>query len=230
MTATRLDVQLAALESCAASPAAIGLLSKVGDDGTVVDPEFKDMSRARILGIAHTHVGAYFLLEPDAFYRHVLTEGTLTIASSTAFRVSAWQSMGGFARGLSVAWDLDFSCRLASLGPVVFVDDIVGFYRLHDANTSAQGLTSYREVIRVKQRHFAHPRFPLDRGWLERDIRDRLLGLAYHESLRGNVRQTVNACVEARNYGVTGAAAAVHMLKGVLRSIRATVGESARAS
>jgi glycosyltransferase involved in cell wall biosynthesis len=221
MAPTRLAVQARILDRYPEAPAVIGLLSKIDSAEQRRRDGFVEESRRRILGIAHRESDDCVLLDPTAFYQHVLFEGTLTIASSTAFRVSAWHAIKGFSCQLRVAWDLDLSCKLARLGPVAFVDQVIGFYRLHAGNTSMQGLSCYREVVGLQGEHLRRPLLAINQVGLRKHVIQGCLGLGYHESVRGNVAGMFRAYAKAWRCGARTHTTLLSTAKGMLRAARA---------
>lgn len=217
MTPTRLAVQSRVLEAHPQVPATIGLLHKIDRNGLACDGVSEANYRARLLAIAHQRAESCYLLEPTAFYRHVLFQATYSIASNTMMRRSAWEAIGGFARHLRVAWDMDLCCRLAVCGPIAFIDQVVGSYRLHERNTSTQGLTGYREVAAVKAEQLRSPLFSVDRGRLRRDVAQHYFALGYHESIRGNGGLAWRAYAKAWFHGIPGHRAVFAMIKAALR-------------
>ena len=185
MAPTRLASQFRVLEAHPAAPAVVGLLRMINGLDQSINPNFEEDSRKRILAIEHAVAPDCCLLAPASFYSHVLLRGTLTIASSTTFRRAAWEAIGGFPLGLRVAWDLDFSCKMSTQGPVAFLDEVVGSYRLHDGNTSAQGHHCARESLALKRLHFAQPLYPIDQERLRNDLARGYFDVGYEESVRG---------------------------------------------
>lgn len=220
MLPDRIERQAGALERHPEAAAAIGLLVKIDPDGKPWPGDFVADSRVRIDAIPHRDGIGCRLLDPAGVYAHVLSHGTLTIASSTTFRKSAWQKAGGFDKTLRVAWDTDISLKLTTVGPLAYIPDPIGEYRLHAANTSAQGTTTLREVLALKQRHLDSPRFPIDRETLRRELREGLFGLAYTESQRGNLRVAWAALGNARRNGLGRMKYATEMIKAAVRAAR----------
>ncbi|MBL8867634.1 MAG: hypothetical protein JNK93_18920, partial [Planctomycetia bacterium] len=182
--------------------------------------DFVAESRVRIDAIPYTDGVGCRLLDPAGVYAHVLSHGTLTIASSTTFRKSAWQKAGGFDKTLRVAWDADISLKLTTVGPLAYIPEPIGEYRLHAANTSAQGTTTLREVLALKQRHLDRPLHPIDGEMLRLELREGYFGLAYAESQRGNLRASWRALGSARRYGLGQAKWAIESIKAALRAAR----------
>lgn len=220
MLPDRIERQAGALEHHGDAAAAIGLLVKIDSDGKPWPGDFVADSRVRINVIAFKDGNGCRLLDPAGVYAHVLSHGTLTIASSTTFRKSAWQKAGGFDPTLRVAWDTDISLKLTTVGSLAYIPDPIGEYRLHAANTSAQGTTTLREVLALKQRHLDRPLHPIDGEMLRRELREGYFGLAYAESLRGNLRTSWRALGSARRNGLGHAKWAIESIKAALRAAR----------
>jgi glycosyltransferase involved in cell wall biosynthesis len=220
MLPDRIERQAGALERHGDAAAAIGLLVKIDSEGKPWPGDFVADSRVRIDAIPFKDGVGCRLLDPVGVYAHVLAHGTLTIASSTTFRKSAWQKAGGFDLNLRVAWDADISLNLATIGPLAYIPDPIGEYRLHTANTSAQGTTTLREVLALKQRHLDSPRFPIDRAALRRQVREGYFGLAYTESRRGHLRASWRALGLARKNGLGRVKCAIEMVKAAVRAAR----------
>lgn len=221
MLPDRIERQAGALERHPEAAGSIGLLVKIDSDGKPWPGDFVADSRVRIDAIPFKDGIGCRLLDPAGVYAHVLAHGTLTIASSTTFRKSAWQKAGGFDQSLRVAWDSDISLKLATVGTLAYIPDPIGEYRLHAANTSAQGTTTLREVLALQQRHLDSPRFPIDREALRHQLREGYFGLAYTESQRGHLLAAWEALRAARTNGLPGRSFAVQSTKILLRGTRA---------
>jgi glycosyltransferase involved in cell wall biosynthesis len=218
MAPTRLAVQSRVLQKHPQVPAVIGLLHKIDGDGLGCDDVSEVKYRARLLTIPHQSAEDAYLLDPSAFYNHVLLQETYSIASNTMMRRSAWEAIGGFALHLRVAWDMDMCCRLALCGPIAFVDHVIGSYRLHEENTSAKGLTCYREALAVKAAQLRCPLFSIDRIRLQRDVAQRYFALGYHESIRGNSGLALKAYAKAWSHGIPSHRTLFAMVKATLHS------------
>ena len=188
MHPNRINLQVGALEQHPEAAAAVGLLVKIDADGNRSPGDFVADSRVRIDAIPYREGVGCRLLDPAGVYAHVLSHGTLTIASSTTFRKTAWFKAGGFDTTFRVAWDTDISLKLTAVGPLAYIPEPIGDYRLHAANTSAQGTTTLREVLALKQRHLDRPLHAINREGLRRELREGYFGLAYTESNRGQLR------------------------------------------
>lgn len=220
MLPDRIERQAGALDRHGNAVAAIGLLVKIDADGKPTPGDFVAESRVRIDAIPYTDGVGCRLLDPAGVYAHVLSHGTLTIASSTTFRKSAWQKAGGFDKSLRVAWDADISLKLTTVGPLAYIPEPIGEYRLHAANTSAQGTTTLREVLALKQRHLDRPLHSINCEVLRRELREGYFGLAYTESQRGNLRASWRALGSARRNGLGQAKWAIESIKAALRAAR----------
>jgi glycosyltransferase involved in cell wall biosynthesis len=223
MAPDRLRVQVEALRGHPEATAAIGLLAKLDRYGRPLPCDFIEESRRRIDAIPHRDGATCRLLDPAAVYAHVLSRGTLTIASSTTFRKSAWQAAGGFDSSFRVAWDFDISLNLTRFGPLAYIPEVIGEYRIHPANTSAQGTTTNREVLLIKRRHLDRPLHPIDRELLRRELRDGYRGLVYTESDRGHTVAAWRALLAARRSGLGVSSTLAEAIKAVLRAARAGV-------
>lgn len=221
MRPDRIERQAGSLELHPEAAAAIGLLVKIDTEGKPTSGDFVAESRIRLDLIPFNEGNGCRLLDPAGVYAHVLSHGTLTIASSTTFRKSAWSKAGGFDKTLRVAWDADISLKLTTVGPLAYIPDPIGEYRLHAANTSTQGTTTLREVLALKQRHLDRPLHPIDREGLRRELRDGYFGLAYTESNRGHLRAAWSALIAARKNGLGRSLVAMESVKSVLRAARA---------
>ena len=226
MHPNRIERQVGALEQHPDAAAAVGLLVKIDSDGNRSPGDFVADSRVRIDAIPYRDGVGCRLLDPAGVYAHVLSHGTLTIASSTTFRKSAWQAAGGFDASLRVAWDSDISLKLTAVGPLAYIPDPIGDYRLHAANTSAQGTTTLREVLALKQRHFDRPLHPIDREGLRRELRDGYFGLAYTESNRGHLVAAWKALGGARRNGMNRKRRITESVKATLRALQAKMKRS----
>jgi len=224
MSPIRLAVQGHVLDCHPEVPAVIGLLTKIDSAGVRCSDDFEARSRERILGIPHCQGAGCVLLNRADFYNHVLFQGTLTISSSTTFRKSVWEKIGGFASRLKVAWDLNFSCKLPTIGTTAFVDQVIGCYRLHDKNTSLQGLTGDCEVLAIRAEHLRNPVFPIDRDAMRRILAQGCYNLAYNESLRGNVLNMTKMNSLSIRYGASPWRVSADIAKGLARSARAILG------
>ncbi len=219
----RIEWQVGALEQHPEAVAAIGLLVKIDADGNRSPGDFVADSRVRIDAIPYRDGVGCRLLDPAGVYAHVLSHGTLTIASSTTFRKSAWSKAGGFDTAFRVAWDTDISLKLTAVGPLAYIPEPIGDYRLHAANTSAQGTTTLREVLTLKQRHLDRPLHAIDREGLRRELRDGYFGLAYTESNRGHLVAAWKALREARRNGLPITGSITEAGKSAIRVMRAKV-------
>jgi glycosyltransferase involved in cell wall biosynthesis len=223
MHPNRIERQVGALERHSEAAAAVGLLVKIDADGNRSPGDFVADSRVRIDAIPYRDGVGCRLLDPAGVYAHVLSHGTLTIASSTTFRKSAWSKAGGFDTTFRVAWDTDISLKLTAVGPLAYIPDPIGDYRLHAANTSAQGTTTLREVLALKQRHLDGPLHPIDREGLRRELREGYFGLAYAESSRGHLLAAWRALRHARSHGLPAISYATQATKILIRGARATI-------
>jgi GT2 family glycosyltransferase len=221
MAPDRLRMQVEALTNHPDAAAAIGLLTKIDADGNPCPGDFAEESRVRLDEIPYREGVACRLLDPAGTYVHVLSQGTLTVASSTTFRRSAWLAAGGFGMHLRVAWDCDISLKLTAVGPLAYIPEVIGEYRLHGANTSAQGTTTLREVLKVKEGHVNHPLHAIDLMGLRAELRDGFFGLAYAESNRGNLTAAWRALTAARRHGLPVAGTVIQAGKSVARAARA---------
>lgn len=223
MAPNRLEMQSAVLDQNLDAGAAFGLLRKIDALGRPTTTDFVAQTEARLRGVCGRETQLCRLLEPAATYQHVLSHGTLIVASSTMFRRSAWQSIRGFDTQLRVAWDLDFSLRLTRFGPLAYISEVVGDYRLHGANTSSQGTTTLRECLSLRLMHLDDPSFPILEGDLRRELRNSFLDLAYAESQRGHALASISAIKLAARNGLSSGIAMLHAAKAVLRVGRARV-------
>jgi glycosyltransferase involved in cell wall biosynthesis len=226
MLPNRIERQVGSLERHPEAVAAIGLLVKIDADGKPSPGDFVTDSRVRIDTIPFKDGAGCRLLDPAGVYAHVLSHGTLTIASSTTFRKSAWSKAGGFDKSLRVAWDSDISLKLTAVGPLAYIPDPIGDYRLHAANTSAQGTTTLREVLALKQRHLDRPLHAIDFGKLQVELRDGYFGLAYTESNRGQLLAAWRALSEARRTGMNRKKGFTESIKAILRALQANLKRS----
>ncbi len=217
MAPDRLARQVSALELHPDAAAAFGLLVKIDSEGKPTAGDFVAECRVKIGAIPHRDGKSCRLLEPAGVYAYVLSFGTLTIASSTTFRKSAWSKAGGFDASLRVAWDSDISLKLTTVGPLAYIPEPIGDYRLHAMNTSSQGTTTLREVLALKQRHLDRPLHPIDRDGLRRELREGYFGLAYTESNRGHLRAAWKALWAARWNGLAMTVFVTQSLKAILR-------------
>ncbi len=72
-------------------------------------------------------------------------------------RREAVRRIGLFDPAIRGADDWDLYIRLAEAGPVVFVDRLALYYRLHASNASADCWGMFTNVRRVYRKHFARP-------------------------------------------------------------------------
>ncbi len=226
MHPNRIERQVGALERHPDAAAAIGLLVKIDSEGKPSPGDFVADSRVRIDAIPYRDGAGCRQLDPAGVYAHVLSHGTLTIASSTTFRKSAWTKAGGFDKTLRVAWDADISLKLTTVGPLAYIPDPIGDYRLHAANTSAQGTTTLREVLALKQRHLDRPLHAIDRELLRRELREGYFGLAYTESNRGRLLEAWKALRAARRNGMNSKQGITESVKATLRALKAKMKRS----
>lgn len=226
MHPNRIERQVGALEQHPEAAAAIGLLVKIDAEGKPSPGDFVAESRIRLNSIPFKDGVGCRLLDPAGVYAHVLSHGTLTIASSTTFRKSAWSKAGGFDASLRVAWDTDISLKLTAVGPLAYIPDPIGDYRLHAANTSAQGTTTLREVLSLKQRHLDRPLHPIYRDGLRRELREGYFGLAYTESNRGHMVAAWQSLLAAKRNGMNPKQGITESVKATLRALKAKLKRS----
>ena len=73
-------------------------------------------------------------------------------------RKTAWANAGGFDASLRLAEDYDLWLRATRLYDVLVLDDILAYYRLHDAQTVANPGPVAHAAFRVRSRHIRqHP-------------------------------------------------------------------------
>lgn len=80
----------------------------------------------------------------------VMTPGQMLV------RRSAHDAVGGFERRLRMAEDWDYALRLAELGPLEFVDEVVMSYRRHGQNTSVLHSSISRRCIQAVRLRVVH--------------------------------------------------------------------------
>jgi glycosyltransferase involved in cell wall biosynthesis len=96
--------------------------------------------------------------------------------SSALFRKSAIDALEGFDESLEVASDLDLITRLAAIGDIACVPEVLGAYRVHDASISARRFELQRLTTRFIRARLA----AADRG-----------ELLTWEEFRGSYRRTL---------------------------------------
>lgn len=200
-------------------PAVIGLLEKIDAQDQPLAPTFPAESSARIRALTNQSRPGGYALEAASVYRHVLSEGTLTIASSTVLRRSAWQALGGFDTRFRIAWDLECSARLTSLGPLGYIDEVLGAYRLHGNNTSAGGFRSLLEITQLRDEHRAKPLFPLPDQPLRRLLADGHSSLGYHWGAQRKLSQSLHHWARAIRAGASPLGCLMGASKSVLKSL-----------
>ncbi len=123
----------------------------------LVQPGFYDQYRARIEACSDVWMVGARTVAIDAADRHlgitepVVTEGgylrepAYTVAASNPLRCvsvvvarAAYEQVGGFHPGLVHACDWEMWARLAGRGPVGWVDEPLGLYRMHDASDTSR--------------------------------------------------------------------------------------------
>jgi glycosyltransferase involved in cell wall biosynthesis len=73
-------------------------------------------------------------------------------------KVAAMRAIGGFDESLRYNEDWHAFCRLASLGPIRYLDATVLDYRVHGASAMMRGLVSFQNFSDALDRVFADPR------------------------------------------------------------------------
>ena len=72
------------------------------------------------------------------------------------FPSAAWRDVGGLDEGLTFAMDHDLLCRMVQHAPVVYVNEVVAKFRMHElSKTATQWLPMLREQVAVSRRHWS---------------------------------------------------------------------------
>jgi GT2 family glycosyltransferase len=86
-------------------------------------------------------------------FENVVTQSVLFPPGVMIVRACAYRAVGGFDEAMRFAEDWDMLIRLARLGDLAFVDDVVLWYRRHDANLGASHQVP-EAVARLRRKAF----------------------------------------------------------------------------
>jgi len=115
---------------------------------------------------------------PRPEFDQLLRHPTNLAQPATFFRADAYRKVGGLNRGYDLAMDVDLWFRLASVGPVVLLRDVVlAQFRLHpNAKSVVAAAAASREDLSIRRRHGMPLSSPAGRALVRHGFLDPVLG------------------------------------------------------
>lgn len=115
---------------------------------------------------------------PRPEFDQLLRHPTNLAQPATFFRADAYRQVGGLNRRYDLAMDVDLWFRLASVGPVVLLRDVVlAQFRLHpNAKSVVAAAAASREDLSIRRRHGMPLSSPAGRALVRHGLLDPVLG------------------------------------------------------
>jgi glycosyltransferase involved in cell wall biosynthesis len=117
--------------------------------------DFVDWSRRR----QQAHHGSLVPApEGPTTFKSLVTAPCIVSPGAGLIRRKSFDQVRGFDRSIRMCEDWDLWIRLARLGDLAFVNEVLFFYRQHGKNAHIHDSTARRNVARVRRRSIADPR------------------------------------------------------------------------
>lgn len=148
-----LEAVLAALQDDPSAPAAHcvsqGITAVGGPQG-----DFANWSRVR----QRAERGRLVPSPPGpTTFEALVTAPCIASPGAAIVRRDAFNRIGGYDPNLPPCEDWDLFLKLARLGALPFLDEVLFFYRQHDDHTHVHNLATQRNVARLRRAAIAHP-------------------------------------------------------------------------
>jgi glycosyltransferase involved in cell wall biosynthesis len=148
---------LDALEENPTSPAAHGLAQCIDDNGQRVPHDDHAESTRHRVAVSGDEIVPVPQAAPTSFYA-MLIRNYVTTPGTSLVRRDVMASLGGFYAPTVPCDDWDLNIRLARLGPLAFVDDILVNWRRHDGATSNNVGKAWRHAYELtRERSIGDP-------------------------------------------------------------------------
>ena len=95
--------------------------------------------------------------EGPTTFDSLVTAPCIVSPGAGVIRRRSFDQVGGFDRAIRICEDWDLWIRLARLGDLAFVNEVLFFYRQHGKNAHVHDSTARRNVARVRRRAIADP-------------------------------------------------------------------------